>query len=30
MTGAYGAITIGSGLGGLTAATLYARAGHRG
>jgi all-trans-retinol 13,14-reductase len=29
MTGAYDAITIGSGLGGLTAAALYARAGHR-
>jgi phytoene dehydrogenase-like protein len=29
MSGAYDAITIGSGLGGLTAAALYARAGHR-
>ena len=29
MTDAYDAITIGSGLGGLTAAALYARAGHR-
>ena len=29
MTGAYDAITIGPGLGGLTAAALYARAGHR-
>ena len=29
MTGAYDAITIGAGLGGLTAAALYARAGHR-
>jgi all-trans-retinol 13,14-reductase len=29
MTGAYDAIAIGSGLGGLTAAALYARAGHR-
>jgi all-trans-retinol 13,14-reductase len=29
MTGTYDAITIGSGLGGLTAAALYARAGHR-
>ena len=29
MTGVYDAITIGSGLGGLTAAALYARAGHR-
>lgn len=29
MTGAFDAITIGSGLGGLTAAALYARAGHR-
>ena len=29
MTAAYDAIAIGSGLGGLTAAALYARAGHR-
>ncbi|MEO3760661.1 NAD(P)/FAD-dependent oxidoreductase [Mycobacterium sp. B14F4] len=29
MTGTYDAISIGSGLGGLTAAALYARAGHR-
>jgi all-trans-retinol 13,14-reductase len=29
VTDAYDAITIGSGLGGLTAAALYARAGHR-
>ena len=29
MTDTYDAITIGSGLGGLTAAALYARAGHR-
>jgi all-trans-retinol 13,14-reductase len=29
MTAAYDAITIGSGLGGLTAAAPYARAGHR-
>ncbi len=29
MTDAFDAITIGSGLGGLTAAALYARAGHR-
>jgi phytoene dehydrogenase-like protein len=29
MTDAYDAVTIGSGLGGLTAAALYARAGHR-
>ncbi|MEF9410874.1 MULTISPECIES: NAD(P)-binding protein [Rhodococcus] len=29
MTDGYDAITIGSGLGGLTAAALYARAGHR-
>ena len=29
MTRAYDAITIGGGLGGLTAAALYARAGHR-
>ena len=29
MTDVYDAIVIGSGLGGLTAAALYARAGHR-
>ena len=29
MTGDFDAIAIGSGLGGLTAAALYARAGHR-
>ena len=29
MSDAYDAVTIGSGLGGLTAAALYARAGHR-
>ncbi|HWS93750.1 MAG TPA: NAD(P)-binding protein, partial [Mycobacterium sp.] len=29
MTDGYDAISIGSGLGGLTAAALYARAGHR-